>query len=87
MVQRNDAELGFYKRKLSLTSGQVDDLRLKYYMSQLSVTSGNVKDLELLWLKSKGVSGTNRSDLWFNYLRSLGYTGNVEDMKLNFYQS
>lgn len=34
---------------------------------------GGTNDLEKSWLRSKGGTGETMSDLWHNYLNSLGY--------------
>ena len=38
-------------------------------------------DLEYQWLLDQGAEPAQLNDMWFRFLRSLGYTGALDDMK------
>ncbi len=44
-------------------------------------------DLEILYPESKGgPAPTQMNDTWFDYLRGLGCTGSLDDMKKQFWE-
>lgn len=55
--------------------------RRKYYASQAGTNQGTLPDLENQFLQAKTSSIGTTPDLWGKFLRSLGYTGLVDEMK------
>ena len=52
----------------------------------MTVQSRN--DLELIYPESKaGPAPTQMNDTWFAWLRSLGHTGTLDDMKKQFWDA
>jgi hypothetical protein len=62
----------------------INDGLFAWYGAEGGVGS-SLQDRERSLLTSKGAfTGTN-SDLWYQWLRSLGHTGSLNDMKLQFW--
>ena len=57
-------------------------------MSELSLTSPQHNIVMWKkWLIAEGASGTTTSDLWYDYLGGLGYTGSLRDRKRKFFSA
>lgn len=66
-------------------TGTVTDMLLQYFKYN-GATSNSFTDAENEFLTLKGFTTGTVTDKWFNYLRSLGYVGNITDMLFNYWK-
>lgn len=75
---------------LGTTGGPtINDGLLAFYLAN-GATSGNLADAEREFLVARGVSTSHRADMWYEFLTgivSLTLTGNVNDMKLEWWSN
>lgn len=57
---------------------------LSYYQSG-GATSNDLQDAEREFLLAQGADSAHNQDMWFELLRTLGYTGAVPDMLYAFW--
>jgi len=77
-------ERRFYQAQTSSTLVNLMDLKNLFLRTEVGA-SGNTKDLEMKWLRSKGATKVNIGDMWREFLLSEGYTGQLQDMKNQYY--
>ena len=58
---------------------------LSYYQSG-GATSDDIQDAEREFLLLQGASPAHNQDMWFELLRTLGYSGTVPDMLYEFWE-
>jgi lipopolysaccharide export system protein LptA len=66
-------------------TGTVTDMLLQYYKANGAV-SNSLQDAESEFLILKGFTTGTNTDKWFNYLRSLSYTGSINDMLFDYWK-
>lgn len=75
---------------LGTTGGPtINDGLLAFYLAN-GATSANLADAEREFLVARGVSTSHRADMWYEFLTGLGsmsLTGNVNDMKLDWWSN
>ena len=86
MTTYNDAKLTALELQTELI-GDINDLYHVWLLTQLGGNSNtlHLNDMELQWLEQVTSATGTVQDLWVRYLNSLGYTGHVNDMLLEFW--
>lgn len=64
--------------------GQINDRLLLYYQAN-GATSDDINDAEREFLVAQGADIGNVNDMWFQFLRSIGYIGALTDMLYRFW--
>ena len=64
--------------------GPYPDMWREHLQSMVGTEIRSITDLEYAWLGSEGFTG-HLENRWFDYLRSLNYTGALNDMLLQFW--
>ncbi|MCP4125903.1 MAG: hypothetical protein GY753_02430 [Gammaproteobacteria bacterium] len=70
---------------LSATGGPTINDGLADWLSKAG--NENINDATRRWLIAQGATPAPLSDMWLEFLRGLGYTGTVSDMKASFWRN
>lgn len=84
MATLNDVKYESLATQTGLT-GSLDDLETIWLLTETGASSGHVNDLWYLLLEQQGFSTGSLGDRLFDWLRSLGYTGSLNDMLYQFW--
>ena len=69
-------------------TGSTSDMLLQWLLANITLpVSKTVPDAWREWLDELTFDTGQRSDDWFAYLRSLGHTGSMNDMELQFWEA
>lgn len=60
-------------------SGTQEDMEYAFYLAY-GATGPTLRDAEMQFLSGRGFSSGTVNDRWYAYLKSVGFTGNLDDM-------
>ncbi len=86
MAVKQDEKRDYMLKELGKTSGALPDIERDAYTKETSFSGTEINQLKQQWLYSFGQPLGNITDEWFNYLRSQGYKGAIQDMERAFYR-